>query len=55
MRRLVLVCMAVCLSMMVPLLSSAFQNEPDGFRSIKWGTNISTLGIMRPEGPRVRQ
>ena len=25
----------------------AFQNEPDGFRGIKWGTNISELTDMR--------
>ena len=24
----------------------AFQNEPDGFRGIKWGTNISELPDM---------
>jgi len=29
--------------MMMPLLSFAFQNEPDGFRGIKWGTNIDKL------------
>ena len=26
--------------------SFAFQNEPDGFRGIKWGTNIKTLNGM---------
>lgn len=25
----------------------AFQNEPDGFRGIKWGTNISELSKMK--------
>lgn len=40
------------------LLSStsagAFQNEPDGFRDIKWGTDISTLKDMEamPDHPR---
>ncbi len=26
--------------------SYAFKNEPDGFRGIKWGTNINTLNNM---------
>jgi hypothetical protein len=28
------------------LTALAFQNEPDGFRGIKWGTNISELNDM---------
>jgi len=28
----------------------AFQNEPDGFRRIKWGTDIKDLPDMKPEG-----
>ena len=29
-----------------PCISWAFSNEPDGFRGIKWGTNILELSDM---------
>jgi len=34
------------ISVWVSLPAFAFQNEPDGFRGIKWGTNISELPDM---------
>jgi hypothetical protein len=40
--RLFLLIISVCVA--IPAL--AFQNEPDGFRGIKWGTNISELSDM---------
>lgn len=36
----------VILSVCVAIPAVAFQNEPDGFRGIKWGTNISELPDM---------
>ncbi len=33
-----------------PIKSFAFQNEPDGFRGIKWGTKINTLNDMTKQG-----
>ena len=30
--------------------SFSFQNEPDGFRGIKWGTKIETLKNMTKQG-----
>ena len=35
------------LVLVIPFNSLAFQNEPDGFRGIKWGTKIETLTGMR--------
>jgi len=34
------------ISVYVAIPAFAFQNEPDGFRGIKWGTNISELNDM---------
>jgi hypothetical protein len=34
------------ISVYVAIPAFAFQNEPDGFRGIKWGTNISELTDM---------
>jgi len=34
------------ISVCVAIPAVAFQNEPDGFRGIKWGTNISELPDM---------
>jgi hypothetical protein len=34
------------ISICVSIPAFAFQNEPDGFRGIKWGTNISELPDM---------
>jgi hypothetical protein len=31
---------------LLPVSSPAFQNEPDGFGGIAWGTNVSTLSGM---------
>jgi hypothetical protein len=33
-------------SLFLPASSLSFQNEPDGFRGIAWGTDISTLSGM---------
>ena len=43
--RMMLIVLAV--SLVVSLPAFAFQNEPDGFRGIKWGTRISELSDMR--------
>jgi hypothetical protein len=37
----------LAVSLIHSLPATAFQNEPDGFRGIKWGTNISELPDMR--------
>lgn len=42
--RMVLFLLAASLILSLPVF--AFQNEPDGFRGIKWGTNISELSEM---------
>ena len=34
------------ISAYVAIPASAFKNEPDGFRGIKWGTNISELNDL---------
>ena len=36
----------ILIILFVPLFSYAFQNEPDNFRGIKWGTNIKDLPDM---------
>jgi hypothetical protein len=35
------------LFVLIPLSVNAFKNEPDGFRGIKWGTNIKDLKDMK--------
>ena len=42
--RMMLFLLAASLILSLPVF--AFQNEPDGFRGIKWGTNISELSEM---------
>ena len=42
--RMMLFLLAASLILSPPVF--AFQNEPDGFRGIKWGTNISELSEM---------
>jgi len=37
----------IVILLIVPQASYAFQNEPDGFRGIKWGTEIKTLKDMK--------
>jgi hypothetical protein len=37
----------LAISVMHSMPAFAFQNEPDGFRGIKWGTNVSALSDMR--------
>jgi len=36
----------LCFLMLIPLCTEAFQNEPDNFRGIKWGTELSQLPEM---------
>ena len=36
----------VILIIILPSVSLAFQNEPDGFRGLKWGTDITDLDGM---------
>jgi len=36
----------LCFLLLTPVYAGAFQNEPDNFRGIKWGTNISQLPEM---------
>lgn len=38
---------AVLLVILLPTTLLAFQNEPDGFRGIKWGANVSNLRMMQ--------
>ena len=44
---------ALCVSILIlPCSSFGFQNEPDSFRGIKWGTNIKKLSntdLVDPE------
>ena len=45
MKRLLMIFMAGVL--LIPSMVFAFQNEPDNFRGIKWGTNINELLDMK--------
>ena len=38
--------MIIILIIILPSVSIAFQNEPDGFRGIKWGSDITDLNDM---------
>jgi len=42
-KRLVMAVFLLIVAVSAPSLTFAFQNEPDGFRGIKWGTEISQL------------
>lgn len=37
----------VLIIFLLPITLYAYQNEPDGFRGIKWGTDIKTLKDMK--------
>ena len=45
-RKLATLLFLLIISVYVAIPAFAFQNEPDGFRGIKWGTNISELTDM---------
>ena len=39
--------MVICLTLLfIPISAFSFNNEPDGFRGIKWGTHISKIENM---------
>ncbi len=38
--------LVIILLLLMPIYTFAFQNEPDNFLGIKWGTNISELSDM---------
>ena len=42
----VLIISGIIIIFLIPSLLFAFQNEPNGFRGIKWGTNIAELPGM---------
>ena len=46
MKRLLMILFMVGV-LLIPSIAFTFQNEPDGFRGIKWGTNLSDLPDMR--------
>ncbi len=46
MEKLRLVALSVLLSFALTSVAYSFENEPDGFRGIKWGTNIKDLHDM---------
>ena len=48
MKRLLMIFMAGVL--LIPSIALTFQNEPDNFRGIKWGTNINELSDMQHIG-----
>lgn len=44
--------LCVTIILLFPNLLFAFQNEPEGFRGVKWGTNITELPDMVFQGSR---
>ena len=48
--RLALIIVKTILLLLLPISSFAFDKEPDGFRDIKWGTDIETLKDMKFKG-----
>jgi hypothetical protein len=47
--RMIVIVVAAGLSLLLPTVTSAFQNEPTGFRGITWGTPLSAVqSQMRP-------
>ena len=46
MKRLLMILFIVG-GLLIPSIAFTFQNEPDNFRGIKWGTNLSDLPDMR--------
>jgi hypothetical protein len=41
------IAVVIIISFLFPVYSFSFQNEPDDFRGIKWGTNIKELRKMK--------
>jgi hypothetical protein len=49
--RIISIAVVAGLSLLLPTVAAAFQNEPIGFRGIAWGTPLSAVqGLMRPTG-----
>ena len=46
MKRLLMILFMVG-GLLIPSIAFTFQNEPDNFRGIKWGTNLSDLPDIR--------
>lgn len=46
-------CCILLFILLVPLSSFGYDNEPDGFRGIKWGTDISELKDMNTYGGKL--